>query len=48
MTIFNFYPSDSSGAYDSGDITLKRNTGSNFGGYTLAPEGKLAFFILKI
>ncbi|KAG1109583.1 hypothetical protein G6F42_015611 [Rhizopus arrhizus] len=40
-TIFNFYPADSNGAYSSGDITLKRNTGSNFGGFSLAPEAHI-------
>ncbi|KAK4517287.1 tRNA (guanine-N(7)-)-methyltransferase non-catalytic subunit TRM82 [Mucor velutinosus] len=40
-TVFNFYPSDASGAYRSGDITLKRNTGSNFGGFSLAPEAHI-------
>ncbi|GAN07835.1 hypothetical protein MAM1_0178c07339 [Mucor ambiguus] len=40
-TIFNFYPSDSSGVYSSRDITLKRNTGSNFGGFSLAPEAHI-------
>ncbi|KAI9486227.1 MAG: hypothetical protein EXX96DRAFT_626311 [Benjaminiella poitrasii] len=41
ITIFNFYPSDSSGKYSSGSFTLKRDTGSNFGGFTLAPEASI-------
>ncbi|KAI9473826.1 MAG: hypothetical protein EXX96DRAFT_541490 [Benjaminiella poitrasii] len=41
ITIFNFYPSDSNGEYTSGTITLKRNTGSNFGGFSLAPEAHI-------
>lgn len=40
-TVYNFYPSDSSGDYVPGRIYINRYTGGQLGGLTLAPEGNI-------